>query len=170
MADQNDQTSSDDADQTSSDQDEATDTNADNTDEATDTITIKKDDYNQLVSDRDKNFNNADNAENEVEDLRAEIARDKEISKFLRDNKDDYPDVLDEDLTDATSNAEIEAIAKTTQERFNKIEQRALEKLQNVPSPPPLTAEDKEQKVAALKERSLKGEDTFEEMLEILNQ
>lgn len=132
-----------------------------------DMMLISKDKYRKMQSERDSSLNNSEDLESELDEVRQERERDKQISRFLRDNSDDYPDVQEEDLESATTKEEIKELAEKTQERFKVAEERALQKLQEVPSAPQMSKEDKEQKVQELIKRAEKGEDVFDEWLEL---
>jgi hypothetical protein len=164
MADQNIDTDSNDTNQTGEDQSSVTDTKGvESASQESDKITLSKEDYQNLVSQRDKNFGNSKELEEQIQDLTATIEREKYVKKFLKENKDKYPDIEPEDLEGATSPEEVEAIAKDRQNIYVKAEQKALENLKNVPQQPQMTEDERAKKAEDLLKRAQAGEDVFEE-------
>ncbi len=131
---------------------------------------IKLEDKNELVLQGDKNFSNIKELEDQVVDLTETITRDKFVSKFLKENKEKYPDVEADDLESATSEEEVKAFAKDRQSIYEKAEQRALENLKNVPQQPQMSEDERTKKAQSLLTRAQKGEDVFEEWLEMSEQ
>ena len=121
-----------------------------------------------LTSQRDTNFSKNESLEGRLDVLEAEKERDSYIEKFLKENKKEYSYVDVEDLLAGTSPSDIEAIAKRVQAKAEKIEQKAMAKIQEVKAPKPLTGEAKAAKLESLKKRAQEGDTkAFEEMLEL---
>lgn len=134
-------------------------------------VTLSKKDYNELISQRDSNFNKAENAEERLSHLENMAARDRYIENWLEtpENKEKYPDVTSEDLQYINSPEEIEAIASRSQRRVEDIRQKELEKIQISNNAPKYTPEEKASRLAKLKEKVSKGEvrDGFDQYVDI---
>ncbi len=121
-----------------------------------------------LTSQRDTNFSKSQSLEDRLDNIEAEKERDTFITKFLEENKKDFSFVDREDLLAGLSPSDIEAIAKRVQAKAEKIEQKAMAKIQEVKTPKPLTGEAKEQRLETLKKKAGEGDsDAFGEMLEV---
>lgn len=110
---------------------------------------VKEEDLNNLISQRDSNFDKSRQTEDQNGDLVATVAdlqKQNYISRWLKDNGKNYADVTEEDLMGADTPDEIEAIAKRVQGRVDKIRQDALASVQTVDSPK-LSAEDRAAKL-----------------------
>ena len=133
-----------------------------------DKVTLNKSDYQKLVSQRDKNFEESRTVAERLDIIEAERARDEYIDQFLNENKKDYKYVEPDDLKSGTSPEEIEAIAKRIQTKAEKVEQQTMEKFQEVTGPPVLTGEAKEQKLQELRKLADEGKPgAFEQWVEL---
>ena len=125
-------------------------------------VTLKKSDYNNLVSQRDSNHNRAAATEQYV----MEMAQKEDIKGFLSDpaNAGKFPDVEVEDLMDATSPEDFEKLAGQTQARIDKAANRRLADIQKVEAP----ALSPDEKAAQLKKlKAQPGSKSFQKMLEL---
>jgi len=130
-------------------------------------VTLSKKDYQELVSQRDKNFSTAETTNARLEQIEIERARERYIDNQLLDPdfKAKYPDVKKEDLSHALDEEDVEAIAKRTQRRIEDIRQDELQKLQTPDITPERTPEEQADFEKKLKKGVDKGEvsDGFEQ-------
>jgi len=106
---------------------------------------VKEEDLNNLISQRDKNFDKSRQAGDQNDDLVATVAdlqKQNFVGRWLKDNGDKYKDVTEEDLMAADTPDDVEAIAKRVQGRVDKIRQDALASVQKVDGPE-LSPEDR---------------------------
>ena len=109
-------------------------------------VTLSKKDYQNLISQRDRNFDQARGSNDVVADLQetvADLSKRDYVSNWMKDNGSKFPDVSPEDLYAAGHPDDIEAIAKSAQGRADKIREDERKKLLTVGSQPELTAEQK---------------------------
>lgn len=102
------------------------------------TVTLSNKDYQNLISQRDKNFGEVKTADarlDELEATNASLMRDQFIGRWLSDNKESYSDVSAEDLDAAMTPEDVEAIAKRVQGKADKIRQDAQKDLTKVGQP-----------------------------------
>lgn len=123
------------------------------------TVTLKKEDYNNLIAQRDR----ATNAKGELDDTVLTLAQEREvrikselIGEFLVENKDKYPDLTSEDLMSADSPEELETLAVKRQRRYEDVVQDKLLKVQKAEAPS-LSPEDRATALNKLKENPDKG-------------
>jgi hypothetical protein len=122
-------------------------------------ITLKKSDYNNLVSQRDK----ANNSASATEAYVMQMAKKEEISDWLKEKQSEFPDVSIDDLMAAESEAELPKIAARTQRRIEDAVQAKLKTVQRA-SVPTLSPEDKAAKLAALSGKD-RPDDAFEQFV-----
>lgn len=123
-------------------------------------VSIKKSDLKKLQSQRDGNHERARQTEYQV----ALLAQQRDIDKFLSENKAKFPDVDADDLLDAEDPEDFEKLAGQTQARIDKAAQRRLGDLQTVQTPS-LSPKEKAAQLAKLKETP--GSSSFQKMLEL---
>lgn len=134
----------------------------------TEEVKLSKHDYAKLVSQRDKNFDSAKTAEERLDAIEAEKARDDYIKDFLKENKDTYEFVEADDLKSGTSPEEIKEIATRIQAKAELIKDKVKEQYNNVPSPQPLTGQAKTDHLNKLQEQAHSGDTSaFGKMLEV---
>lgn len=131
------------------------------------TVTLNKEDYNNLIAARDR----ANNGNSELTDtvLTLEQEREERIKKemigdFLEQNKTKFPDLTTDDLMAAGSPDELESLATKRQRRYEDVVQDKLLKVQQT-SAPVLSPEEKAEKLKKLKENPTKG--SFGQFLEL---
>lgn len=116
-------------------------------------ITLPKKDYNNLLSSRDSNFNNAAEAAAALEQQSAfieQLAAKEGINQFLNDHKSDYPDLTYDDLKHIDSPEALEAEAQRLQRRLEDHAQNKILAIEN-PKAPSLSPEQRAAKMAELK-------------------
>ena len=125
-------------------------------------VTLKKSDYQNLVSQRDRNHETARATELYV----MEMAQKEDIKGFLSDeeNAKKFPDVEVEDLMGAESPEDFEKLAGQTQARIDKAAQRRIADIQKATTPV-LSPEDKAEELKKLKQKP--GSASFQRMLEL---
>lgn len=123
------------------------------------TVTLKKEDYNNLISQRDRANNS--NAENDA--FIGQIAQERAIDSFLEENKKDYPDVKRDDLMHLEDPDMLESEAKRIQRRLQDHAQAKLLDVQQTTAPL-LSPEERAQRLKKLK--SSPGNDAFDQMIE----
>ena len=123
-------------------------------------ITLKKSDYNNLISQRDRNFQ----SNHESEAYVATLAKREGIDNFLSEHKEDFPDVTRDDLMHLDDPDDLEAEAKRVQRRLEDAVQKKLKDVQVV-GEPVLSPEDKAAKLEALKKNP--GSSSFSQMIEL---
>lgn len=109
------------------------------------TITLKKKDYNNLISQRDQ----AKNTSAATEAWVMEQAKKQDVRAWVKENKQKYPDVSIDDLMSAESEEELPKIAERTQRRIDDAVQSKL-KTMNSATAPELTPEQRTEKRKAL--------------------
>lgn len=128
-----------------------------------DTITLKKEDYQNLISQRDR----ANNLSSESDEYVQNLAKKESIGDFLKENAEKYPDVTTDDLLVATSPEELEKLAISRQSRVDEIVQKKLLDVQ-VSNAPVLSPEERAEKIRQLKANPSSG--SFQEMVNIRSQ
>lgn len=121
------------------------------------TITLKKSDYNNLVSQRDR----ANNTSAATEAWVMEQAKKQDVRAFIKENKDKYPDVSLDDLMAAEDEEELPKIAERTQRRIDDAVQSKL-KMLNSATAPELSPEQRAEKRKALTGKD-RPNDAFEQ-------
>jgi hypothetical protein len=106
---------------------------------------VKEDDYNKLVSQRDGNHQQASNSDAFVE----QIARERAIDSFLKENQQKYPDLTADDLSHISSPEDLDTEAARIQRRLEDHTQNKLLELENA-KPPKMTQEEKQAKLDEL--------------------
>lgn len=109
-------------------------------------------DTTNVVSQRDRANEKNKTLEEENAELRSRVDdleisqglanKEKSIKSFLKDNKDDYPDVIVDDLAAAASPEEFEELAKSSQKRFDDHKDRVISDIEVAKDPPPLSLKD----------------------------
>lgn len=134
------------------------------------TVTLKKADYQNLVSARDR----ANNDKGELSDTVLTLAEEREeriksemIGDFLEKNKEKYPDLTTDDLMAAGSPEELDTLAAKRQRRYEDVVQEKLLKVQKAGAPV-LSPEDRAAELKKLKENPDKG--SFGRFLELQQQ
>ena len=112
------------------------------------TITLKEEDYKNLISARDR----ANNISSDSEGYVATLAKREGIEDFLSEHKTDYPLVVRDDLMNVEDPEALEAEAKRIQRRYEDV---VKEKLLNVEKAgdPVLSPEDKAARLEELKKK-----------------
>lgn len=126
-------------------------------------VTLSKEDYNNLISQRDKNHERSRQTEYQV----AVMLQKEDIKEFLSENKEKFPDVKVEDLLDADTPEEFERYAGQTQARIDDAAQRRLGDLQRVQTPT-LTPQEKAAEMKKLKDNP--GSQSFQKFLDLQQQ
>lgn len=121
------------------------------------TITLKKSDYNNLVSQRDR----ANNTSAATEAWVMEQAKKQDVRAFIKENKSKYPDVSVDDLMAAEDEDELPKIAERTQRRIDDAVQSKLKTL-NSATAPELSPEQRAEKRKALTGKD-RPNDAFEQ-------
>lgn len=125
-----------------------------------DVVTLKKEDYNNLISQRDRNHQLSSESEGYV----ATLAKREGIDEFLTEHKIDYPDVTRDDLMHLEDPEALEAEAKRIQKRYEDVVQKKLLDVQRADTPV-LSPEDRAAKLEQLKKTP--GSKSFSEMIEL---
>jgi hypothetical protein len=124
----------------------------------------------KLQSDRDKAKANEQSLEERlsaVEQRDAIALRDTAIGDFLKENSKDYPDVEADDLEFATSPEEIKVLADRAQAKADKIRNKAMQDVQQVPETV-MTAEEKAEALKTLEETAkTTGQSQFGKFLDL---
>lgn len=128
-----------------------------------DMVTISKEDYKKLQSQRDSNHERARKTEYQV----ALMAQERDIEKFISENKAKFPDVKTDDLLDAEDPEDFEKLAAQTQTRIDEAAQRRLGELQQA-QVPKLSPKEKAEQLKQLKENP--GSASFQKMLKLEQQ
>lgn len=116
------------------------------------TITLKKSDYNNLISKRDSNHQQLDDANSFIES----IAQERGINNFLQENKEKYPDIAFDDLAHVTDPADLEKEADRLQTRLQKHAQDKLLEIENA-GPPRETPDQRAAREAELAKNPGRG-------------
>jgi hypothetical protein len=124
-------------------------------------VKLKKSDYQNLVSQRDK----ANNDRGATDAYIMQMAKKEEISDWLNENKSDYPDLSIDDLMVAESKDDLPALAKRTQRRIEDAVQAKLKTVQRA-SVPTLSPADKAAKLKELS-GSNRPDDAFEQFVNL---
>lgn len=127
------------------------------------TITLKESDYKNLISQRDKNANEA-SANSE---FMLTLAKEREIDSFLEQNKEKFPDVQRKDLMYLDDPALLEEAAGQMQARLDDHAQAKLKDVQSTTAPI-LTPEERSAQLKKLK--SSDDPNRFEKMVELRSQ
>lgn len=123
------------------------------------TITLKKSDYQNLISQRDK----ANNTSAATEAWVMEQAKKQDVGDWLTENQSKYPEVSLSDLMSAESEEELPKLAERTQRRIDDAVQSKLKTL-NTADAPVLTPEQRSEKLKKLSGKD-KPDDAFEQMV-----
>lgn len=111
------------------------------------TVTLKKSDYNNLIGQRDT-------ANNDLKGQSAfinQLAQERYIGEFLKDNAEDYPDLEPEDLAHVWGEDEdFHKEAKRLQARYERVTQKKLHDIENPPTPPRESPESQANREAEL--------------------
>lgn len=168
MSDQNPDTTGNKADNQTGDPSSATDKKSSPVANPTDDkVTLAKEDYQKLISQRDKNFEDSRSVVERLDAIEAEKARDTYIKEFLTENAEKYSFVEAEDLAFATTPEEVEALAKRIQDKGKKLEQKALENIKVDDGPPVQKPEDRLEELEKLKKQAQEGDSSaFERWVE----
>lgn len=129
-----------------------------------DQVTLSRDDYNNLVGQRDRANEAARGAETQ-EDFLLELAKEREIDSWLKDNGKDYPDVSREDLMHAESPEDLEDLAKKTQQRLTALIEKKLQDVEIADNRPKLTDSERAERVNKL--RNSNDPQAFEKMVDL---
>lgn len=125
-----------------------------------DNVTLSKEDYKNLVAARDRANNTASNSE----EFLLTLAKEREIGDFLEKHKDKYPDISKDDLMSADSPEELEELATSRQDAYNRVVQKRLSEVQTA-TPPRLSPQEKSEQLKQLRKNP--GSDSFQKMLEV---
>lgn len=128
--------------------------------EGDDTITLKKEDYKNLVSQRDRNANEA----NANQEFMLTLAKEREIDSFLKENKEKFPDVTRQDLMYLDDPDALEDAAVAMQRRLEDHVQAKLLDVQKT-SAPILSPEERSQRLKKLKNSG--DPQAFEKMVDL---
>lgn len=123
-------------------------------------VTLKKSDYQNLVAARDRSNEQLD----QVTDAVVQMQKKTDIDLFLADNKEQFPDVVFDDLKYAESPDQIEELAKSAQNRITVATQKRLEEVQ-LGRTPKMTPKDRATREADLKKNP--GSKSFAEMVRL---
>jgi hypothetical protein len=123
------------------------------------TVTLNKDDYNKLVGQRDSNHEELSTAMSYIEGQ----ARKDGIDKFLKDSKNDYPDLSPDDLSHVDDPRLLETEAKRLQTRLQEHAQAKILEIEN-PQPFRESAEARTAREAELAKTP--GTDAWAKVLE----
>lgn len=151
--------------------DDSASTNTDDSASGDETVTLSKKDHSELVSQRDRaneeirKLKESGNSEN---DLMYEIAKERGIDQFLKENKEKYPDVTADDLKFLDDPEQLEAAASHLQSTINDRVQKKLSDVQVADERPQLSEEDRKKKLAALEKSD--SPDKFEQMVNLQSQ
>jgi hypothetical protein len=131
------------------------------------TVTLNKEDYNNLIAQRDR----ANNDKGELNETVLTLAEEREerikkemIGDFLEQNKDKFPDLTTDDLMAAGSPDELETLATKRQRRYEDVVQEKLLKVQKTTAPV-LSPEERAEELKRLKQNP--GSDSFQRALEL---
>lgn len=124
------------------------------------TITLKESDYKNLISQRDKNANEA-SANSEFV---LTLAKEREIDSFLEQNKEKFPDVQRKDLMYLDDPEMLEEAAGQMQARLDDHAQAKLKDVQTTTAPI-LSPEERTAQLKKLK--SSDDPQAFEKMVEL---
>ncbi len=119
-------------------------------------VTLKKSDYNNLISQRDKG--NASN--NFVEQL----AQERHIDDFLKSNADKFPDLTRDDLMHVSDPDDLQDAAATMQRRLEEHAQAKLLDLTRADQPQ-MTPDERAAELKKLQDNP--KSDSFDRMLEL---
>lgn len=120
-------------------------------------VTLKKEDYKTLISQRDKNHQAGSDQVEQLTGTVAELMKDRAIAEAQKE----YPDVPKEILESATDPDHLKTLATTWQSNAEKIRNDTFKGLHKVGTPP----SSKEDLQAELE--SLKGTGNLDRALEI---
>lgn len=110
-----------------------------------DTVTLSKEDYTRIISQRDKGNENARTLEERQAQLEYEFYKGKAVDEAAKN----YPDVPREVLEAAESPDQMETLAKTFQTNLETAKQKALQDIQ-VAGPDKLTPAQKADQLKSL--------------------
>lgn len=125
-----------------------------------DHVTLSQEDYKNLIAARDR----ANNSASQSEEFVLTLAKERQIGDFLEQNKEKYPDLTKEDLMSASDPDELEELATSRQNAYDRVVQKKLLEVQNA-TPPSLSPQEKAEKLRALKKNP--GSGSFQQMLDI---
>lgn len=131
------------------------------------TVTLSKEDYSNLIAQRDRANNDKSGLNDTVLTLaqeREERIKSEMIGDFLEQNKEKYPDLTSDDLMTADSPEELETLATKRQRRYEDVVQEKLLKVQRTEAPI-LSPEEKAEELKRLKQNP--GSDSFQRALEL---
>lgn len=123
---------------------------------------IRTEDKKNLISARDKaNQESAGQGE-----FLQEIAKERAVGSFLKENAEKFPDVTQDDLMNAfaTNEEELEAEATRMQQRYEQVAQNRLKSMQKA-TPPTMSPADRAAREKALKENPSRS--SFGEMVNL---
>lgn len=129
-----------------------------------DQITLSREDYQNLVAQRDR-ANETARANEGSEEFLITLAKEREIGSFLKENKKDYPDVTAEDLMHLDDPTQLEAEATRLQKRYEDIVQKKLHDVQVADNTPRLSDEEREKQIDSL--RNSGADDAFDRMVKL---
>lgn len=123
---------------------------------------IRTEDKNNLVSARDK-ANQENGAQGE---FLQEIAKERAVGNFLKENSADYPDVTQDDLMNvfATNEEELKTEATRMQQRYEQVAQNRLKSMEKATAPT-MSPADKAARLKALKDNPSRS--SFGEMVNL---
>lgn len=110
-----------------------------------DQVTLSKEDYNNLIGQRDRSNQTVDDQNNFIES----IAQERGINQFLKDNAEKYPDLSYEDLKHVDDPSQLDTEAARLQSRLEAHAQAKLLEIENH-KPPQETPEQRAQREAEL--------------------
>lgn len=123
-------------------------------------VTLKQEDYNNLIAQRDR----ANNINSDTDEIVNDLLKEREIKKFLESNQDQFPDVTYDDLMIAATPDELEEVAKTRQKRYEDVVQKKLMDVQKTTAP----VLSPQERAAQLKKlRDNPDDSSFEKMLDL---
>ena len=94
-----------------------------------------------------------------------QLAKEREIGEWFKDNGKDYPDVTQDDLMYASSPDELETIAKRTQQRITEAVEKKLQDVEVADSRPRLSDKERNEQINSL--RNSNDPDAFDKMVDL---
>lgn len=125
------------------------------------TVTVKKSDYDNLVSQRDRANEAAKSAKGQ-EAFVEQLAQERSIKEFLKDNKKDFPDLKPSDLAHVWDPDQIKPEAERLQRRLQDHAQARLDSIEQTTAPV-LSPQERAEKLAQLKKNP--GPKAFDAMV-----
>ena len=102
----------------------------------------------------------------QLEGFAFEQMREKAVKRFLKENAESYPDVEVEDFAFAASEEDFEDLAKKAQDRMDRVKNKALKDVQNVPDDS-LTDEQADKAIQDLRGSEDKPRGSFGDFLNV---